>query len=73
VVVAVLLLVEEAVIDAARRRKSHAVFDLIVLDRMAMLLLLFVSVRKRGCGSALQRLRVWIVSNRILFSSRLVN
>jgi hypothetical protein len=45
VVVAVVVLVEEAVIDAARRRKSHAVFDLIVLDRMAMLLLLFVSVR----------------------------
>ena len=45
VVAVVLLVVEEVVVDVdavTRRRKSHAVFDLIVLDRMAMLL--FVSV-----------------------------
>ena len=43
VVAVVLLVVEEVVVDVdAARRKSHAVFDLIVLDRMAMLL--FVSV-----------------------------
>lgn len=43
VVVAVVLLVVEEVVGTANvdaaRRKSHAVFDLIVLDRMAMLLL----------------------------------
>ena len=50
VVAVVLLVVEEVVVDVdAARRKSHAVFDLIVLDRMAMLLL-FVSVLIRGCG-----------------------
>jgi hypothetical protein len=53
VVVAVVLLVVEEVVGTANvdaaRRKSHAVFDLIILDRMAMLLL-FVSVLIRGCG-----------------------
>ena len=50
VVAVVLLVVEEVVVDVdAARRKSHAVFDLIILDRMAMLLL-FVSVLIRGCG-----------------------
>lgn len=52
VVAVVLLVVEEVVVDVdavTRRRTSHAVFDLIVLDRMAMLLL-FVSVLIRGCG-----------------------
>jgi hypothetical protein len=47
VVAVVLLVVEEVVVDVdavTRRRTSHAVFNLIVLDRMAMLLL-FDSVR----------------------------
>jgi hypothetical protein len=43
VVVAVVLLVVEEVVGTANvdaaRRKSHAVVDLIILDRMAMLLL----------------------------------